>query len=102
MTKLWVIESTYLKPAPEIAAATPDHRAWLDQHYKSGAFLTSGRKIDNTGGIIIAQAESITELLTIFDSDPFNRNGVAEYKYTAFNPVKRGKALDLPGVDLVE
>lgn len=102
MTKLWVIESTYLKPAPEVAAVTPDHRLWLDQHYKSSVFLTSGRKVDNTGGVIIAQADSINELLDIFDGDPFVKAGVSEYKYTAFTPVKRGKSVQLDGVDLVE
>ena len=51
MTTLWIIESTYLKPADEIAQVTPAHREWLDQHYRSGVFLTSGRKVDNTGGV---------------------------------------------------
>ena len=102
MTTLWIIESQYLKPTDEIAEVTPQHREWLDQHYKSGVFLTSGRKVDNTGGVLVAKADSITELLSIFDSDPFVKNGCAEYRYTAFNPVKRGKALELDGVALVE
>lgn len=102
MTTLWIIESTYLKPADEIAKITPQHREWLDQHYKSGVFLTSGRKVDGTGGVLVAKADTADQLLTIFDDDPFVKNGCAEYKYTAFNPVKRGQALALEGVPLVE
>lgn len=102
MTTLWIIESQYLKSADDIAKVTPAHREWLDQHYKSGVFITSGRKVDNTGGVLVAKADSITQLLEIFDGDPFVKNGCAEYKYTAFNPVKRGKVLDLDGVALVE
>lgn len=102
MTTLWIIESQYLKPTDEIAKVTPDHREWLDQHYKSGVFITSGRKVDNTGGVLVAQAENVEQLMDIFDTDPFVQNGCARYKYTAFSPVKRGKMLDLDGVALVE
>ncbi|WP_295817091.1 YciI family protein [uncultured Deinococcus sp.] len=99
---LWIIESTYLKSGDELAAVTPRHRAWLDQHYTSGVFLTSGRKVDGTGGILVAQAESQEQLEAIFVDDPFVLEGCSSYAYTAFTPVKRGKALDLDGVPLVE
>ena len=55
---LWVIQSRYLKSGDDLAAVTPRHREWLDQHYRSGLFLTSGRKVDGTGGVLLAQAES--------------------------------------------
>ena len=99
---LWFIESTYLKGGDELAAVTPLHRAWLDQHYNGGVFITSGRKVDGTGGVLLAQAESEEQLLNIFKEDPFVLNGCSEYRYTAFNPVKRGKTLELDGVPLVE
>ncbi|WP_135228020.1 YciI family protein [Deinococcus fonticola] len=102
MTTLWIIESTYLKPADEIAKITPQHREWLDQHYRSGLFLTSGRKVDNTGGILVARTEHVEQLMELFDEDPFVKHGCSRYKYTAFHPVKRGKSLELEGVPLVE
>lgn len=105
MTKqptLWFIESTYLKSGDELAAITPLHRAWLDQHYTSGVFITSGRKVDGTGGVLLAQAESEQQLRDIFKDDPFVVNGCSEYRYVAFNPVKRGKTIELDGVPLVE
>lgn len=102
MTTLWIIESQYLKSGEELAAITPLHREWLDQHYKSGVFITSGRKVDNTGGILLAQAESEAELREIFKDDPFVKEGCSEYKYVAFTPVKRGKSIELQGVPLVQ
>lgn len=97
-----MIESTYLKGGEELAQVTPQHREWLDQHYRSGVFLTSGRKVDNTGGVLVAKADTLQQLLDIFDHDPFVQAGCAEYKYTAFTPIKRGKMLDLADVALVE
>lgn len=99
---LWFIESTYLKPAEELADVTPLHREWLDGHYKSGVFITSGRKQDETGGVIFAQAESEEQLREIFATDPFVVQGCSEYRYVPFTPVKRGKSIQLSGVPLVE
>ncbi|MDL2343122.1 YciI family protein [Deinococcus sp. MIMF12] len=99
---LWVIESTYLKSGDDLAAVTPRHREWLDGHYRSGLFLTSGRKVDGTGGVLLAQAESQEQLEAVFRDDPFVLEGCSEYRYTAFTPVKRGRVLALEGVALVE
>jgi uncharacterized protein YciI len=99
---LWIIQSRYLKTGDELAAVTPLHRAWLDQHYVSGLFLVSGRMLDGTGGILLAHADSQAQLEDVFKDDPFVVNGCSEYMYTPFTPVKRGKALELDGVDLVE
>ncbi|MFC4639161.1 YciI family protein [Deinococcus hohokamensis] len=99
---LWIIESTYLKSGDELTEVTPRHRAWLDQHYVSGVFLTSGRKVDGTGGVLLAQAESQAQLEAIFQDDPFVQEGCSTYRYTAFTPVKRGRQLALDSVTLVE
>ncbi|KEF35528.1 MULTISPECIES: YciI family protein [Deinococcus] len=99
---LWVIESRYLKGGDDLAAVTPRHRAWLDEHYRSGLLLVSGRKVDGTGGVLLAQAASREQLEEVFRDDPFVREGCAEYRYTPFTPVKRGRALTLDGVPLVE
>lgn len=99
---LWIIESKYLKSGDELAAVTPRHRAWLDQHYVSGAFITSGRKLDGSGGVLVAHAQSQQELEAIFQDDPFVLEGCSTYSYTAFTPVKRGRVLDLGGIPLVE
>ena len=99
---LWVVHSRYLKTGDELTATTPRHREWLDQHYRSGVFITSGRKLDGSGGVLICRADSEQELRDLFHEDPFVQGGFAEYSYMPFTPVKRGRALDLGGVPLVE
>ena len=99
---LWMITSRYLKPAEEVAAVTPSHREWLDGHYRSGLFLVSGRMVSGQGGVILAKAESQSELEAIFAQDPFVLEGCSEYSYVAFTPVKRGKGIEIDGIDLVE
>ncbi|EYB68549.1 hypothetical protein DEIPH_ctg021orf0066 [Deinococcus phoenicis] len=99
---LWVITSRYLKPTEELAEVTPRHRAWLDQHYRSGLFLVSGRMLSGQGGVLLANAGSQEQLEEVFKDDPFVLEGCSEYTYTPFTPVKRGPALTLEGVALVE
>ncbi len=99
---LFIVTSSYLKPKADIAAVTPRHREWLDQHYRSGLFIVSGRMVSGQGGVILANAESQAQLEKIFAEDPFVQEGCSEYSYEAFTPVKRGKCLEMDGVPLVE
>ncbi|WP_425147901.1 YciI family protein [Deinococcus sp.] len=99
---LFVVASRYLKPLEKVSAVTPRHREWLDQHYRSGLFLVSGRKADSSGGVIIARAETQAELEAVFAQDPFVLEGCSEYSYAAFTPVKRGRGIEIDGVPLVE
>lgn len=99
---LWMIVSRYLKSPEEVAAVTPRHREWLDQRYRSGLFLVSGRQQSGQGGIILARAGSQAELEAVFEQDPFVQEGCSEYSYTPFTPVKRGRGIEIEGVPLVE
>ena len=99
---LFVVASRYLKPLEEVVAVTPRHREWLDQHYRSGLFLVSGRRVDSSGGIIIARAETQAELEAVFAQDPFVLEGCSQYSYAAFTPARRGKGIEIEGVALVE
>ncbi len=102
MSNLHIIFVNYTAPLDEVAQHTPGHREWLDQHYRSGLFITSGRQDPPTGGVIISRGANPDELLDVMAGDPFHKAGVAEYKIVAFTPVKRGKILDLEDVPLVE
>jgi uncharacterized protein YciI len=99
---LFIVTSSYLKPKPDIAEVTPRHREWLDQHYRSGLFIVSGRMVSGAGGVILANAESQAQLELVFASDPFVLEGCSEYSYMAFTPVKRGKCLELNEIPLIE
>ncbi|ADV66834.1 YciI family protein [Deinococcus maricopensis] len=99
---LFVLISQYLKPQADVDVVTPRHRAWLDDHYRSGTFLVSGRQDPPTGGVIVARAQSREALEALMANDPFVLEGCAAYTITAFTPVKRGAAVHLDDIPLVQ
>ena len=88
MKNIFVIDLKYLKPLEEVDKFLAEHRAYLDEGYKSGNLITSGRKEPITGGVIIASFDSVWEAKEFMKNDPFIQNKVAEYKITEFSPVK--------------
>jgi uncharacterized protein YciI len=93
MKNIYVIDLRYLKPLEEVDKFLTEHRAYLDEGYKSGNLITSGRKNPTTGGIIIGSFESVWGAQDFMKKDPFILAGVAEYKITEFTPVKMKEEL---------
>jgi uncharacterized protein YciI len=87
--KHFVVEATYLAPVEQVREAYPRHRAWLKKGYELGLFLCSGPKIPPTGGYLVARAESVEVLQTMFEEEPLNKERLASFTFTEFNPVKR-------------
>lgn len=87
--KFFIINLNYLVPFERVAEVVTEHRKFLDEGYSRGWFLASGPRNPKTGGLIIARAPSIDELRGFLANDPFQSNGIAEYVYTEFEPVKR-------------
>lgn len=61
-----------------------EHMKFLNQCYQENIFLTSGRKIPRTGGIIIAQATSREAIEEIMRQDPFCKMNLATFSVTEF------------------
>ncbi|MCG7857423.1 YciI family protein [Flavihumibacter sp.] len=91
---MFIIELTYKVPATEIDAAMAAHVAFLEKYYHSGHFLASGRKEPRDGGLIFARATSKAEIEKIISEDPFNINGLANYRIIEFKATKKIKAFD--------
>lgn len=88
--KHFVVEATYAAPLDRVQEATARHRAWLQKGYDLGLFLCSGPKTNPPiGGYLVARADSIEVLKTMFAEEPFNKEGLATFIFTEFNPVKR-------------
>jgi uncharacterized protein YciI len=87
--KHFVVEATYSAPFEQVRDAYPRHRAWLQKGYDLGLFLCSGPKIPPTGGYLVARAESVEVLKTMFEEEPLNKEGLASFTFTEFQPVKR-------------
>ena len=59
---MFVIELIYNADLAEIDAHMKAHVAFLNKHYDAGRFLVSGRKIPRDGGIILALADSRSQI----------------------------------------
>lgn len=85
---LFIIKITYTASIEEIDKHLADHRAYLDQCYASGHYLTSGPQVPRTGGIIIAQGSSKSDIDMLMKDDPFVINDLINYESIEFEPIK--------------
>lgn len=85
---IFIIDLTYVASLSDIDANIPAHLDYLNEGYKAGVFLASGRKEPRTGGIIIATDTSMAEVQTRTASDPFVQKKMATVKITEFHPSK--------------
>ena len=85
---MFIINLTYKTELERIDQFLNDHIKFLDEQYQLGNFLASGRKIPRTGGIIISNVKSKSELHQIIEKDPFKKNELADYELTEFVPSK--------------
>jgi uncharacterized protein YciI len=81
---MFVIELIYTADLAAIDAAMPAHMKFLKQHYASGHFLVSGRKVPRDGGVILAIGASRDEIEAIARQDPFCRQGLADFRVIEF------------------
>ena len=58
---------------------------------KWGNLFVQGEKNPRTGGVILLNAENLSEVEKIISEDPFNTNEIAEYEITEFFPTKYNK-----------
>ena len=92
---MFVISLHYKADINVIDHHLPAHRDWLQRYYDAGIFLASGRKVPQTGGVIIARQVTRDRLDEILAEDPFATNGLAEYEVIEF--IARMTAPELNG-----
>ena len=81
---LFIVDLNYTSSLDELDDAMKAHISFLDHHYDKGHFITSGRKAPRTGGIIIAVAESKSEVEKWMKDDPFYKLKLSEFTITEF------------------
>lgn len=91
---MFVIELVYKADLAQIDAHMKPHVAYLNQHYATGTFVASGRKVPRDGGIILAVAADRAQLEAVVRADPFVALGLADYRIIEFRTSQR--AADLP------
>ena len=77
---------TYKKPLSEVDKFLAAHREYLTKHYAAGDFIASGPQTPRVGGVIMMKAENRAIVDSIIAQDPFNINGIADYKIVEFTP----------------
>ena len=81
---MFLVLLTYQRPLPEIDRHMRAHVAFLEEGYRAGLFLASGRQVPRTGGVILAVAPSREALATLMEHDPFIREGLARFQIVEF------------------
>ena len=85
---MYIVNLNYIKEVSEVEKHLEEHIKFLEKYYEMGKFICSGRKNPRTGGVILLNAESLSEVEKIILEDPFNANEIAEYEITEFFPTK--------------
>ncbi|WP_020663922.1 YciI family protein [Amycolatopsis benzoatilytica] len=82
----YLVEIRYVQE--KVADVRPRHRDFLKEHAEAGRVAVAGPLADNTGGLMLWQAEDETELGKLIDTDPYALEGVvAQRTVREFKPV---------------
>lgn len=79
-----IVDLQYVTALEKLDQHMTAHVRFLQKYYKLNVFLTSGRKVPRTGGIILAAAPSRKDLEDIMAEDPFCQHGLATVTITEF------------------
>jgi uncharacterized protein YciI len=85
---MFIVLLKYIKPLEKINEVLPAHIEFLKKCYKDSKFIVSGPRSPRTGGVILANVNSETELRDLLKQDPFYIHEAAEYEVIAFTPTK--------------
>ena len=77
---------TYKKPLEEVDRFLQAHRDYLAEHYAAGDFIVSGPQTPRVGGVIMIKSDNRALVDSIIAQDPFNINGIADYRIVEFTP----------------
>jgi uncharacterized protein YciI len=84
----------YTRDAAKIAAARPAHREYLKGLLESGRLAISGPFIDDSGGLLIYETETLEEAEALLREDPFTKSGVfLNWTIRAWKPIMANPAL---------
>lgn len=81
---MFIIDLHYIVPLEELDRHMAAHVTFLQGYYKKNVFITSGRKVPRTGGIILARGKSKKEIEEIMEQDPFCMKKLASFTVTEF------------------
>lgn len=78
----------YSQDKAKIAAIRPAHRQYLAALKANGQLAASGPFIDDSGALIVYEADSAAAAEQVLQGDPFHANGIfLKYVLRPWNPV---------------
>ena len=84
----FAVNYRYTADQEELNAVRPSHREWLKEQLDAGNLLASGPMIDLPTALLIFKADSLEQLATLLDNDPFDIAGyIGERDSAEWNPV---------------
>ena len=81
---MFLVLLKYEKPLAELDGRMRAHVAFLEEAYRDGWFLASGRQVPRTGGVILSVAPDRDALDARMQQDPFVREGLASFEIVEF------------------
>ena len=91
---MFIVSLTYKTELSEVDRYIEAHVTFLEKYYSAGKFIASGRKVPRTGGIILINAASKSEVDSIIKEDPFHIANIANYEVIEFIPSMAAKEFD--------
>lgn len=92
---MFIISLTYTRDINDVDKYIDAHMKYIDKYYALNKFLVSGRKVPRTGGVILANCESLDEVNKIVQEDPFYEAGVAKFDVTEFVPSRTASGYEV-------
>lgn len=86
--QFFLIELDYRAPLARVQESSSAHRAHLQSGIDQGLILCAGPRVPRDGGFVIARADTQATLEAFFALDPYLREGLAEYRYRQFEPLR--------------
>lgn len=83
---LFVINIDYRIPRDEALPHLDAHMVFIRKYIELGIFLVSGPKLPLEGGVIIAMAQSMTEIEAVAAEDPLYVAGCTTHQILEFKP----------------
>lgn len=94
---VYLIQIDYEADLADIDATLGEHGEWLDEHYRCGLFLASGRREPRTGGVVFAVGDR-RQVEAAVAADPFAQKWLASHTVIEFHPSRCGGVLDADAV----
>ena len=89
---MFIVSLNYTKPLSDVDALLQQHIVWLDRYFAEGIFISAGRKLPRTGGVILVKNIAREQLEQILQQDPFQQ--LAEYEITQVSFSKTGQGFE--------